>query len=134
MRKIKSYKLFESSDNSDYLYLKDILQSVIFDELDIYPIERDVDKFEDLEYTEHIFWAYRSNPQFKLSINPPSDIESIIIYNMSDKEKGVIEDKLLGLVSLIDESLNKTLHWIMEDLEEHEYSGFPVYDCIIKLK
>jgi len=79
MKKIKSYKLFESSDNSDYLYLKDILQSVIFDDLDIYPIERDVDRFEDLDNTEHIFWAYRSKPQFKLSINPPSNIDSIII-------------------------------------------------------
>jgi len=133
MKHLKSFNESNNTNNEIYFELVDILQSVIFDELDIYPIERDVDKFEDLDYTEHIFWAYRSKPQYKLSINPPSDIDSIIIYNIRFKEKDIIEDKLMGLVSLIDDSLNKTLKWTMEDYDDNE-SLSKVYDCIINLK
>jgi len=136
--RIKSFKLFESSDiNLDYAHLKDILQSEVFDEFDIETIERDVRGFDDFDVQpQHKFWSYhkvsRQEPytDIRYSCNLDGEIDSIIIFNISESEIDIINNKLDSLVNLVESSLGKNLVWSTDEVIG-DYSDY--YDCQIKL-
>jgi len=139
MNLIKSFKVFESNMvsikdlNDDYQYLKDILQSELFDELNIQTIDRDIKGFDDFdEQPKHKFWSYYksgSGYTCNLDNNSNEKVDSIIVFNLIESDKEKVNNILEGLVSLIKDSLGYELIWSIDEvIGEWDY-----YDCMIKL-
>jgi hypothetical protein len=133
MRKIKSYKLFESElllDNEHFIELKEILQSKIFDEFDIIG-EVDFTSFDEFNvYPYHKFWTYvitGSLGKWTCNSDTTGKINSIAIFNVNSEELDNINSILNGLVGQVEESIGFTLKYSIE-----KYDG-DLYDYTIKL-
>jgi len=144
MKHLKTYKLWESSkSNENQLYrdLVDILYIDIFDEFGIVAMS-DESFDDDTPTPENKFWCY------SLSYKPGDntynntsnfeeiggeEINSIIIYNISEDEKSDLQNILLNDVKeRVKSLLNKEL--VIGDEPISLFEGGQRYDYILKLK
>lgn len=143
MKKIKSYKLFESlyrikgalglvgknaNNNESYFELLDILQSRIFDDWDIIP-----GSDEDLNnFPEHKFWLYFAYGKL---IYPKDidgfDIDSIFVYNIPLNERDEFSSLLNSLSGLVEDLIGKKL--LIGDEVYDVGLNLDLYDFTIKL-
>jgi hypothetical protein len=153
MRKIKSYKLFESfkSDNSNYETLKDVLQSELFDELDIETISNPVHSFDEFGgEPRHKFWSYFiipsdlapsslsapiANALYTCDSNISGRIAYINVFNILDDERDQVDEILIGLIGVIRDMMGCDLRWDSEEFVDFEDddSSFSAFDYTIKL-
>jgi hypothetical protein len=141
-KKIKSYKLFESfkSDNSNYETLKDVLQSELFDELDIETIPNPVQGFDEFDVEpRHKFWSYFTRLEFYSSLytcdsNISGRIAYINVFNILDDERDQVDDILIRLTPVIKDMTGCDLRWDSEEFVDFEDgSSFSGFDYTIKL-
>jgi hypothetical protein len=143
MKRIKSYKLFESlyrikgglglvgknaNNNESYFELLDILQSRIFDDWDIIP-----GSDEDLNnFPEHKFWLYLAYGKL---IYPKDidgfDIDSIFVYNIPLNERDEFSSLLNSLSGLVEDLIGKKL--LIGDEVYDVGLNLDLYDFTIKL-
>ena len=144
MRRIKSYKLFESfkSSNSNYETLKDVLQSELFDELDIETIPNSVSGFDD--FGNHVprykFWCYFIRLESESSLytcdsNISGRIAYINVFNILEDERDQVDDILIRLTTVIKDMTGCDLRWDSEEFVDFEDgSSFSGFDYTIKLE
>jgi hypothetical protein len=138
MRYLKRYN--ESiSINEDYETLKDILQSELFDEMNIETISKPVHAFKEfggLHDPRHKFWAYYipgfgSTPSLNTcDSNTDGRIAYISIFNVLEDDKLRLEEILTKLKPLVRSMTGEELSW---SSEVYNSAHFSAYDYIIKL-
>ena len=127
---LKSFALFENSNqdiiehNSKYVQLVDILQTEVFDDLDI--VKQTDETFGGQEEILHKFWCF-AVPNSVAEVPTDKKIQSIYVYNISLKECPEFEAKLNAIVPLVQSYLNMDLGY-----EAEEYND-DYWDYIIKL-
>ena len=141
--RIKSFKLFESfkSGNSNYETLKDILQSELFDELDIEIIPNSVSGFDDFgnNVPRYKFWSYFIRLESESSLytcdsNISGRIAYINVFNILDDERDSVDDILIRLTPVIKDMTGCDLRWDSEEFVDFEDgSSFSGFDYTIKL-
>jgi hypothetical protein len=151
MRKIKSFKLFESYSNSNYETLKDVLQSELFDELDIETIPNPVQGFDEFDgEPRHKFWSYFiipsdlapsalsapiANALYTCDSNISGRIAYINVFNILDDERDQVDDILIRLTPVIKDMTGCDLRWDSEEFVDFEDgSSFSAFDYTIKLE
>jgi hypothetical protein len=135
MNKLIPFKIFESEssiskNNQEYQTLSNILQSEIFDDMDIQIITDE--SWEDDDSPEHKFWCYNyhsSGERLNTGSEIPQDrkIMKIFVYNISLEECLVIEQKLVDLQPIVHAMIGKQLVFTSEQINEK------TWDYIIKL-
>ena len=150
--RIKSFKLFESfkSGNSNYEALKDVLQSELFDELDIETIPNPVHSFDEFGgEPRHKFWSYFiipsdlapsslsapiANALYTCDSNNSGRIAYINVFNILDDERDSVDDILIRLTPVIKDMTGCDLRWDSEEFVDFEDgSSFSGFDYTIKL-
>jgi hypothetical protein len=150
--RIKSFKLFESfkSGNSNYETLKDVLQSELFDELDIETIPNSVSSFDEFSgQPRHKFWSYFiipsdlapsslsapiANALYTCDSNISGRIAYINVFNILDDERDSVDDILIRLTPVIKDMTGCDLRWDSEEFVDFEDgSSFSGFDYTIKL-
>ena len=135
-----SFDWLRKQSNERYIDLMYILQSDVFDDLNI--LSKSDETFEmgtgEEGYPEHKFWVFR----FKGSTNTDSDtsdpdsigdseVDSIIVFNILPNMKDKFTKSLLDLKDKVKDIIGKEL------IFEEEFYGIPespeAYDYIIKL-
>lgn len=125
MRKIKSFKIFESElllDNEHYVELKEILQSKIFDEFDIISEIDFTDFNNDFDiYPEHKFWSYVIGTDGRWTCNSDitEKIVSIVIFNVRKEECDSINSILNDLKVQVDELIGFDLQYSIEKYDDY---------------
>lgn len=129
----KSFKLFENNEdiienNQKYDTLIDILNSYVFDDLDI--VKQTDESFESSffrgEEVLHKFWCF-AVPNSVAEVPTDKKIRSIYVYNILLKECPEFEAKLNAIVPLVQSYLDMDLGY-----EAEEYNDW-YWDYIIKL-
>ena len=105
MKYLRTYnESINNQSNESYIDLMYILQSDLFDDYDI--VAKTDETFEmgidEPGYPDHKFWSFRhiSGNEDTSNVNTDKDIKSIIVYNISDKEKDSFLDSLTGIFIL----------------------------------
>ena len=139
--RIKSFKLFESSVNSNYETLKDVLQSELFDELDIEIIPNSVSGFDGFgnNVPRYKFWSYFTRLESESSLytcdsNISGRIAYINVFNILEDERDSVDDILIRLTPVIKDMTGCDLRWDSEEFVDFEDdSSFSAFDYTIKL-
>ncbi len=124
MRRIKSFKIFESElllSNENYVELKEILQSKIFDEFDIISEIDFTDFNSDFDiYPEHKFWSYVIGTGGRWTCNSDitEKIVAIAIFNVRKEECNSINTILDGLKVQVDELIGFDLQYSVEEYSD----------------
>ena len=136
---MKYLKRFNESvsnqSNERYVDLMYILQSDLFDDYDI--VAKTDETFEmgidEPGYPDHKFWSFRhiSGNEDTSNVNTDKDIKSIIVYNISDKEKDSFLDSLTGIKDKVKSLIGKELSIEEESIGTPECPSY--YDYIIIL-
>jgi hypothetical protein len=150
MRYLKRYN--ESFEfNSNYEILKDVLQSELFDELDIEIIPNPVHSFDEFGgEPRHKFWSYFiipsdlapsslsapiANALYTCDSNNSDRIAYINVFNILDDERDRVDNILGGLSSIIKDMTGCILSWYSEEFVDFEDgSSFSAFDYTIELK
>ena len=144
MKYLKAYKLWESSksnENEIYRDLVDILYIDIFDEFGVVAMS-DESFDDDDDAPKNKFWCYRLEKKSTTHKWNTSnfeeiggeEIDSIIIYNISEDEISDLQNILLNdIKERVKSQLNKELVIGDEPAFVDDYNCY-VYDYILKLK
>ena len=145
MKYLKTYKLWESSksnENELYRDLIDILYIDIFDEFGVVAMSDESFDDDDDDAPKNKFWCYRLEKKSTTHKWNTSnfeeiggeEIDSIIIYNISEDEKSDFNNILLNdIKERVKSQLNKELVIGDEPAFVDDYNCY-VYDYILKLK
>ena len=140
MRYLKRFNESQSSSdiefNSNYEILKDVLQSELFDELDIEIISNSVIELDNLPRNK--CWAYIKSEGTKSFLYNPDihdEISCICVFNIKDDERDRVDNILGGLSSIIKDMTGCILNWYSEEFVDFEDgSSFSAFDYTIELK
>ena len=138
MRYLKRFNESKSSSDieSNYDILKDVLQSELFDELDIEIISNSVIDLGNLPRNK--CWAYIKSEGTKSFLYNPDihdEISCICIFNIKDDERDRVDNILGGLSSIIKDMTGCILSWYSEEFVDFEDgSSFSTFDYTIELK
>jgi hypothetical protein len=125
-----SFNWLTKQKNEKYFELVEILQSKLFDDLNIVATtDESFDDYDSPFYPHHKFWSFNSvglNP-VKTSDIGDHDIFGIYVYNISKDERDEFSNSLIGLKDMVKDYLDKELVVTEEPLDSGES------DYIIKL-
>ena len=126
-----SFEWLNKQNNESYFELVDILQSMVFDDFDVF--RATTETFDDEEnYPDHKFWLYQVDGKLVAPKDLKGVISSIFVYNITPEEKDSFFESLKGLETIVEDITGKQLI-IGEEAYYNDRLG-DVYDFIIKLK
>jgi hypothetical protein len=125
-----SFNWLTKQNNEIYFELAEILQSKLFDDLDIVTTtDESFDDYDSPFYPHHKFWSFNSVGLTPVKTSDIGDnaIYGIYVYNISAGEKDEFYNSLIGLKDMVRDYLDKELVVSEDSLESGES------DYIIKL-
>jgi hypothetical protein len=125
-----SFNWINKQNNEIYFELAEILQSKLFDDLDIVTTtDESFDDYDSPFYPHHKFWSFNSVGLAPVKTSDIGDnaIYGIYVYNISKDEKDGFFNSLIGLKDMVKDYLDKELVVTEEPLDSGES------DYIIKL-
>ena len=125
-----SFEWLNKQNNESYFELVDILQSMVFDDFDVF--RATTETFDEENYPDHKFWLYQVGGKLVVPNDLSGVIDSIFVYNISPEEKDSFFESLKGLEKMVDDLIGKHLI-IGEEVYSNDRYG-DVYDFIIRLK
>jgi len=126
-----SFEWLNKQNNESYFELVDILQSMVFDDFDVFRATTETFDGEE-NYPDHKFWLYQVGGKLVVPKDLSGVIDSIFVYNISPEEKDSFFESLKGLEKMVDDLIGKHLI-IGEEVYANDRYG-DVYDFIIRLK
>jgi hypothetical protein len=125
-----SFNWINKQNNEIYFELAEILQSKLFDDLDIVTTtDESFDDYDSPFYPHHKFWSFNSVGLAPVKTSDIGDnaIYGIYVYNISKDERDEFFNSLIGLKDMVKDYLDKELVVTEEPLDSGES------DYIIKL-
>jgi len=122
-----SFNWVTKQNNEKYFELAEILQSKLFDDLDIVTTsDESFDDYDSIFYPHHKFWSF-STVGFGIHVVPikTSDIgdhpiSGLYVYNISKDERDKFYNSLIGLKDMVRDYLDKELVVTEEPLDSGE--------------
>jgi hypothetical protein len=118
-----SFNWITKQKNEKYFELAEILQSKLFDDLNI--VATTDEKFDDIDsedYPYHKFWSFRASGVVPIRTSEIGDhpINGIYVYNISADEKDEFYNSLIGLKDIVKDYLDKELVVSEDSLDSGE--------------
>jgi len=125
-----SFNWLTKQNNEKYFELAEILQSKLFDDLNIITTtDENFDDYDSPFYPHHKFWSFKSSGVVPIRTSEIGDfpINGICVYNISKNERDEFFNSLIGLKDMVKDYLDKELVVFEDSLDSGES------DYIIKL-
>jgi hypothetical protein len=122
-----SFNWINKQNNEKYFELAEILQSKLFDDLDIVTTtDENFDDYDSPFYPHHKFWSFKSAGVVPIRTSEIGDnaIYGIYVYNISKDEKDEFFNSLIGLKDMVKDYLDKELVVTEEPLDSGESDYF----------